>query len=109
MKPCLIWGRFNLKETLRKLLFSANPLPKWALEYTSNMDNMALFVMARDSWRETTQINLQGFKSSRLPQTLEMPLVNAPNYLSGYWHCCLTVRAANCMLKAVLAKLCSQK
>lgn len=106
MHPCLIWGRFNLKETLGNS--SVNPLPKWASEYTSMIDKIALFVMARDSWRNTTQINLQSFKL-RLPQTLVMLLVNAPNYLPGYWHCCLTVHAASCILKAVLPKLCSQK
>lgn len=84
---------------ISRKLFAANLLPKWASEYTSKVGNLALFVMAIKSWRETTQIRVKGLRSS-------MPLINAPNYLfvALLFNCV----CYNCMLKFVLKKLCSQ-
>lgn len=87
---------------ISRKLFTANLFPQWYSEYTSKVDDLALLVMATNSWQETTQISLEGFRL-RLHQTL-IPLVSAPNYLSSYLHCCLTAWATSCMLKVVLTK-----
>lgn len=41
MHPCLDWRRPKLEATLRKLILSTNPFPKWALGYTFKVPNVA--------------------------------------------------------------------
>lgn len=80
MHPCLIWGRFNLRETLRNS--SANPLPKWTLEYTSQTDNSP----ACDAKEHTGKLLKLTFKvsSQGCTKALLIPLVNTPTSLSSY-------------------------